>query len=180
MFYIYILHSPAFDKYYIGFTDDFNQRLLSHNSTERNTYTKKYRPWKIVAVFECGDDRGFALKVEKFIKKQKSRNLLQKMIGGDKLDGILAQLVPPFGRASLPRISNSLSWRQGGLEKLQKSKIFYFSGLESRERSDSWIIRGSPEASGSKKRSFKKAAILGGFFIFRNVLHLHPPFPCFR
>ena len=160
MFYIYILHSPAFDKYYIGFTDDFNQRLLSHNSTERNTYTKKYRPWKIVAVFECGDDRGFALKVEKFIKKQKSRNLLQKMIGGDKLDGILAQLVPPFGRASLPRISNSLSWRQGGLEKLQKSipKVRdLFFGINQRV----------PKVSGSNKRSFKKGLqIIAGLLLF--------------
>jgi len=93
MFYIYILHSPSFDKYYIGYTDDFNQRLVAHNSTERNTYTKKYRPWEIAAVFECGTERGGAMKIEKFIKKQKSRFLLQKMINGDKLDGILAQLL---------------------------------------------------------------------------------------
>ena len=93
MFYIYILHSPAFDKYYIGYTDDFNRRLVEHNSTERNTYTKKYRPWEIAAVFECGDDRGLAMKIEKFIKKQKSRFFLQKMINGGSLHGILAQLV---------------------------------------------------------------------------------------
>jgi len=66
---------------------------LAHNSTERNTYTKKYRPWEIAAVFECGTERGGAMKIEKFIKKQKSRFLLQKMINGDKLDGILAQLL---------------------------------------------------------------------------------------
>jgi len=29
MFLVYALHSPVFDKIYIGFTSDLNQRLLT-------------------------------------------------------------------------------------------------------------------------------------------------------
>jgi putative endonuclease len=45
------------------------------------------------AVFECAYSRLEAIKVEKFIKKQKSRKLIEAMIAGKPLYGILAQLV---------------------------------------------------------------------------------------
>jgi putative endonuclease len=80
MFYIYILYSEAFNKYYIGHTDDYRRRLDEHNHSKHNTFTSKYRPWKMAAVFECGNSRGEAQKNEQFIKKQNSRRLLQKMI----------------------------------------------------------------------------------------------------
>jgi putative endonuclease len=47
-----------------------------------------------VAVFEVSHSRGDADKIEKFIKRQKSRTLIQKMIEpGFTGSGILAQLV---------------------------------------------------------------------------------------
>jgi len=93
MFYIYILYSQSADKFYVGHTEDYLQRLEEHNNSERFTYTSKHRPWELMAVFECGDDRGEAQKIEIFIKKQKSRKLIESMIHGQLLTGLLAQLV---------------------------------------------------------------------------------------
>ena len=93
MFYLYFLYSPHFDKYYVGYTDNYRHRLEEHNTTDRTTFTKKFRPWQIAAVFELGEDRGTAMKIEKFVKRQKSRTLIETMISGAKLNGILPQLV---------------------------------------------------------------------------------------
>ncbi len=93
MFYIYILYSQSADKYYVGYTNNVEKRLNEHNSSDRNTYTSKHRPWVLSAAFECGDIAAEAMKIEKFIKKQKSRQLIERIIGGDKLTGILARLV---------------------------------------------------------------------------------------
>jgi putative endonuclease len=92
-YFIYILYSSSSDKYYVGYTNDYKRRLEEHNSSLHNTYTSKHRPWKLAAVFECGESEGDAMKIEKFIKKQKSRRLIEKMINGDLLDGNLAELV---------------------------------------------------------------------------------------
>ncbi|WP_366914021.1 GIY-YIG nuclease family protein [Niabella sp.] len=36
MFYVYILHSPAKNKYYIGFTgDNLQERLRKHNANHK-------------------------------------------------------------------------------------------------------------------------------------------------
>ena len=93
MFYIYILYSRSANKYYIGSTGDYQRRLSEHNATERNTYTSKYRPWELAAVFECGDNLSQAIRIERFIKKQKSRAFIEKLIASECFKGELAQLV---------------------------------------------------------------------------------------
>ena len=93
-YYLYILYSTSSDKYYIGHSWNYKERLIHHNTDDKNTFTSKHKPWILKAVFEIGNDRGEALKVEKFIKKQKSRNLLQQLIDPDFVPkGRLAQLV---------------------------------------------------------------------------------------
>ena len=69
MYYIYILYAALPDKYYVGYSEDYVRRLQEHNFSEKNTYTKKFRPWVIKAAFECGNDAGEAMKMEKFIKQ---------------------------------------------------------------------------------------------------------------
>ena len=95
MYYLYILYSESHDKYYLGYTSDYQKRLKDHNTQQHfNTFTSKYRPWKLAAVFEAGTDEGDALKLEKFIKKQKSRKLLEQLINPVFVaEGYLAQLV---------------------------------------------------------------------------------------
>ncbi|NOU45967.1 MAG: GIY-YIG nuclease family protein [Bacteroidales bacterium] len=99
MYYLYILYSESFDKYYVGVTDNPDRRLWEHNNLPRNTFTSRYRPWIFVALFECARTQGEARKIESFIKKQKSRKLIQKIVDQEPLTGILAQLVRvPFVR----------------------------------------------------------------------------------
>ncbi len=94
MFYLYVLHSPEFNIYYTGSSEDPWARLLQHNTTDKNTFTTKYRPWILVAVFSCGPTRSEALKIERWVKQQKSRKLIEKMIDPEFVpDGTLAQLV---------------------------------------------------------------------------------------
>ncbi len=93
MFYIYIIFSQAANKYYVGHTDDVKRRLNEHNHSDRLTFTAKHRPWSLCALFEAGTLRTEALNMERFIKKQKSRKLIQRMVDGEKLQGKLAQLV---------------------------------------------------------------------------------------
>ena len=83
MFYIYIIYSQKFDKYYIGSSQNPWKRLEKHNTSPFNTFTSKYRPWILKAVFGAGNTRGEAEKIEKFIKKQKTKNILIKLINPD-------------------------------------------------------------------------------------------------
>ena len=46
-YFVYILYSEDFDKFYIGQTESIEARILRHNSgTEKATHP--YRPWKII------------------------------------------------------------------------------------------------------------------------------------
>jgi putative endonuclease len=93
MYYIYILHSISFDKYYVGYTSDISRRIEEHNTSTRNTYTSKYRPWKLSALFAISENEGEAIIMERFIKKQKSKPLLKKLIDPNFIPtGTLAQL----------------------------------------------------------------------------------------
>ena len=94
MYYIYIIYSVSADKFYVGYSDNPQRRLEEHNTKTFNTFTAKYRPWSIKAVFHCGAFEADAIKIEKFIKKQKSRKLLELLCSPDFIpNGYLAQLV---------------------------------------------------------------------------------------
>ena len=93
-YYVYILYSESSDMYYVGSTDDWENRLTSHNESERITFTSKHRPWIIVTVFIAGNSRSEAMNLEIFIKKQKSRKLIEKLIDPTYLpESKLAHLV---------------------------------------------------------------------------------------
>ena len=80
MFYIYILFSESADKYYIGHTDNPARRLKEHNTLIKNSYTFKYRPWILKGCFEVSESRGEAQKIENYLKRMKSRKLIEKLI----------------------------------------------------------------------------------------------------
>ncbi len=79
MYWVYILYSEKIDKYYIGSTSNLQNRVEFHNSAKNKIWSKRGQPWEIVFehVFESKKD---ALKAEKFIKKQKSRKFIQKLV----------------------------------------------------------------------------------------------------
>jgi len=79
MYYIYILHSLKIDKYYIGSTSNIEKRLSFHNSERNKIWSKRGQPWSLVFSHEFQTKRE-ALSAEKFIKKQKSRAFIEKLI----------------------------------------------------------------------------------------------------
>jgi putative endonuclease len=93
-FFIYILFSQSTDRYYVGHSEDPIRRLSEHNFGDHHKSTSPGRPWELKAIFEIQGGRGEALKVEGFIKKQKSRKLIERLLNPDFIpNGYLAQLV---------------------------------------------------------------------------------------
>jgi putative endonuclease len=81
MYYVYILFSTSSDRYYIGHTPDVQKRLEEHNNPQRSDkYTAKHLPWMLILFFKISTDRGEAMIVERFIKNQKSRLFIEKLI----------------------------------------------------------------------------------------------------
>ncbi|QCK13296.1 GIY-YIG nuclease family protein [Mangrovivirga cuniculi] len=77
MFTVYVLYSEQYDKLYIGYTSDLEDRILSHNQKATKGYTVRYRPWKVIHTEEF-DDKGLALKREKQLKSSRGRNFIRK------------------------------------------------------------------------------------------------------
>lgn len=51
-------------------------------------------PWILRALFSCGENEGAAMRLERFIKKNHSKKLIEKLIDPDFVpEGRLAQLV---------------------------------------------------------------------------------------
>jgi putative endonuclease len=93
MFYIYILYSPSSDLTYVGYSENPWERLKQHNTKEEGTFSSKHKPWGLKAVFEAGT-HSEAVILERFIKKQKSKKLIEKLIDPTFIpEGKLAQLV---------------------------------------------------------------------------------------
>jgi putative endonuclease len=94
MYFIYIIFSDISNFYYVGYTNDLKRRLIEHNTNPHNTFTSKHRPWVIKALFECGTSESQTIVIERFIKKQKSRKLIELLCNPSFIpDGKLAQLV---------------------------------------------------------------------------------------
>jgi putative endonuclease len=78
----------------VGYSNDPHRRLIEHNITSINSFTAKHRPWRLKAIFACGENEGDAIKLERFIKKQRSRAMIEKLIDPAFMPtGHLAQLV---------------------------------------------------------------------------------------
>jgi putative endonuclease len=92
-YFVYILYAAQYDKYYIGQTNDLDKRIWQHNNLDINSFTSKYRPWEIVAKIHF-KSRESAMKAERFIKKQKSRNFIQKIILRQNDIDFISQIFP--------------------------------------------------------------------------------------
>ncbi len=79
MYHVYILYSPSHDKYYVGQTQDLEQRLLEHNELSTKSYTSKYRPWELKLALPV-ESRSQAMLIEKYIKKQRSKRYIKELI----------------------------------------------------------------------------------------------------
>ena len=80
-YHLYILYSPKLDQYYIGISHHPEKRLYYHNSSHKG-WTRRGRPWLLIysKVFES---RAEAQKWEKWIKSQRDRSIIEKIIRRD-------------------------------------------------------------------------------------------------
>ncbi|MBI2281359.1 MAG: GIY-YIG nuclease family protein [Bacteroidetes bacterium] len=75
MYKVYVLYSKEFNKIYIGYTSDLEDRFLSHNEKATKGFTVKYRPWEI-AFFEEFETKPNAMKREKELKTSRGRTFV--------------------------------------------------------------------------------------------------------
>jgi len=81
MHYLYILYSEKIDQYYTGETKDVGQRVKKHNRGHSKA-TKKGVPWELKKVIEF-ETRTQAIKAEKWLKRMKSRRVIERVIDGE-------------------------------------------------------------------------------------------------
>lgn len=72
----YILKSVEYDKTYVGITDNIDRRINQHNNGY-NTYSKRYKPWKIIHT-EPYQNRKNARVREKYLKSCAGRKWINK------------------------------------------------------------------------------------------------------
>jgi putative endonuclease len=77
-FYIYIIQSQVDKSYYIGYTKNLDRRLSKHNSA-KSGYTARKQPWTLI-YFETFKEKSAAIKREQFLKKQKNRDFILRLI----------------------------------------------------------------------------------------------------
>jgi len=83
-FYVYIIQSELDGSYYVGSTQDLDERLQRHNQG-RSKYTKPKRPWELVYKEEL-PDRPSAVRRENYLKSQKSKQLIESLIRTSRQD----------------------------------------------------------------------------------------------
>ena len=81
MFTVYVLFSEKYNKIYIGFTSDIEERMLSHNTFGTKGWTIKFRPWILVYKEEYQTKKE-AMTREKQLKSAKGREFIRSLIRG--------------------------------------------------------------------------------------------------
>ncbi|MBI4433749.1 GIY-YIG nuclease family protein, partial [Candidatus Uhrbacteria bacterium] len=79
MYYVYVLHSAASDRFYVGSTDDLRVRLQTHNRGAVSS-TMAYRPWELW-YYEAHRTHALALAAERFYKTSVGRRHIKKKLG---------------------------------------------------------------------------------------------------
>ena len=79
MYFVYILYSIKFDRYYVGLSANLDERLKTHNSKKVKS-TKAFVPWKIVH-FEEYESRNDAREREKYLKSSAGRRWRKNNLG---------------------------------------------------------------------------------------------------
>jgi putative endonuclease len=79
MFTVYALYSEKYDKIYIGYTSNIEQRMLAHNELETKGYPLRYMPWKLI-YSERFPDKVSSMKREKELKSGKGREFIRSLI----------------------------------------------------------------------------------------------------
>jgi len=77
---VYILYSAQLDRYYVGDSDDPHRRLEEHRTHfYKGSATAKASDWILLQVIHCLD-RAHARRLEGWIKAQKSRSVINRLL----------------------------------------------------------------------------------------------------
>ena len=79
MYTVYILYSANYQKIYIGYTSNLEQRLLSHNDLGTKGWTIKFRPWALIHK-EIYETKAEAMRREKYLKTAAGRRFIHENI----------------------------------------------------------------------------------------------------
>jgi putative endonuclease len=78
-FYVYILQCEVvLDHFYVGFTEDMQTRLYTHNSGQV-PHTSRFRPWRIKTTIAF-TDRQRAIEFESYLKSSSGRAFAKKRL----------------------------------------------------------------------------------------------------
>ena len=80
MYYLYILYSETLNKYYVGSTQNIENRIQEHLYNHRG-FTSKVKDWKLVYTEEY-QTREEAYARERQIKRWKSRVKIEQLVKG--------------------------------------------------------------------------------------------------
>ncbi len=69
-FFVYIIYSSSHNIFYIGQTNDLDDRVIGHNSN-RSKFTKGKGPWELFSSIKLSS-RSEALKLERKLKNMKN------------------------------------------------------------------------------------------------------------
>jgi len=79
MHYVYLLRSLSNpDQTYVGFTEDLNARLTSHNHGQ-SSHTAKYKPWEM-NTYLAFKDKSRAIAFEKYLKSHSGKAFANKRL----------------------------------------------------------------------------------------------------
>ena len=126
MYFVYIIYSPTLGKFYVGSTNDLENRFYRHNSKQEK-FTRKGTPWKLVWNKQY-ESRKEAVILEVKIKKRGITRFMH--------DNQIA-----YPEWNLP--DERGFWRQGSRFEYDFPTIAYQSSLERRRAFYSIIWLGS-------------------------------------
>jgi len=81
-FFVYILQSHTSGRYYVGQTKNLEERVAYHNANYSRSL-KNRGPWKLV-YSEAYDTRSGAVRRETYIKRQKDRQFIEKLLSASR------------------------------------------------------------------------------------------------
>ena len=84
MFTVYVLYSQTFNKIYIGYTSNLEERFKSHNELAKKGWTIRFRPWTILFT-EQFPLKELASAREKQLKSAKGRSYIRQQIDQSKM-----------------------------------------------------------------------------------------------
>jgi putative endonuclease len=90
---VYVLFSEKLNRFYIGYTSDFDLRLEFHLNADKRKFTYNANDWVLFLKIDC-ENKKQALAIEKHIKKMKSKIYIQNMMKYPEIIQKLLQKYP--------------------------------------------------------------------------------------